>query len=313
MQSSELRRAITNTIVEALMSGGLPPWRQPWRTSKNTGAPANVVSKKNYSGVNPLLLQIAAQGHGFQSRHWATFQQWKQLRGAVMRRPGHVPPGKWGTTIVFCRPVTKTETAPDGDEIETKCGMILRSYTVFNIDQVEGSHLDHLRAGMDTLEDSEVEVRFEEADRIVTATNADIRFGSDRAYYNVAGDYIAMPHRSQFSLPEFQETLFHELVHWTEAPHRLNWDRKLPANNYACGELIAELGGCFLASEVGIPVAENMTNHLAYLQHFIDTLKSDPKFIFKVASQASRAVDFILSFSRTPADLTEAIDELVMV
>ena len=56
-----------------------------------------------------------------------------------------------------------------------------------------------------------------------------------------------------------------------------------------------------------------MTNHLAYLQHFIDTLKSDPKFIFKVASQASRAVDFILSFSRTPADLTEAIDELVMV
>lgn len=312
MKSSELRQTITNTIVAALETGGLPPWRQPWRSSRNSGAPVNVVSKKNYSGVNPLLLQIAAQHHEFQSRHWATFQQWKQLGGSVMRRPDDVPPGKWGTTIVFCRPVTKTETDPDGEETETKTGMILRSYTVFNIDQVEGEHLDHLRAGMDTLEDSEVEERFEEADRIVAETNADIRFGSDRAYYNIAGDYIAMPHRSQFSLPEFHQTLFHEMVHWTEAPHRLNWDRKLPANNYACGELIAELGGCFLASEVGIPVAENMTNHLAYLQNWIDALKSNPQFIFKAAAQASRAVDFILSFSRTPAELTEAIDELVM-
>ena len=164
MKSSEIRQQITNTIVAALETGGLPPWRQPWRSSRNSGAPVNVVSKKNYSGVNPLLLQIAAQHHEFQSRHWATFQQWKQLGGSVMRRPDDVPPGKWGTTIVFCRPVTKTETDPDGEETETKTGMILRSYTVFNIDQVEGEHLDHLRAGMDTLEDSEVEERFEEAD-----------------------------------------------------------------------------------------------------------------------------------------------------
>lgn len=312
MKSSDLRQTITATIVQALEAGGLPPWRQPWRSSRNSGSPVNVISKKNYSGVNPLLLQIAAQRHNLQSRHWGTFNQWKELGGSVMRRPADVAPGQWGTTIAFCRPVTKTETAPDGDETESKF-WVLRSYTVFNIDQVEGSHLDHLRVGTDTLDESEVEERFEEAERIVAATNADIRFGGGQAFYNVAGDYIQMPNRSQFSLPEFQETLFHELVHWTEAPHRLNWDRKLPANTYACGELIAELGGCFLASEVGLPVAENMTNHLAYLDHWIDTLKTDPKFIFKVASQASRAVDFILSFSRTTADLTEAIDELVLV
>lgn len=308
---TDIRQQITNTIIDALQSGNLPPWRQPWRSSKNAGSPINVVSKRPYSGVNPLLLQIASQHHNFESRHWATFAQWKQLGGSVMRRPSQVSPGRWGTTIVFCRPITKTEADPNGDETESKFWM-LRSYTVFNVDQVEGEHLDHLRVGTDTLDESEVEERFDEAERVVAATNVVLRFGGDRAFYSTTGDFIQMPHRSQFSLPEFQETLFHELVHWTEAPHRLNWDRKLPANNYACGELIAELGGCFLASEVGIPVTENMTNHLAYLQHWIDTLKSDPKFIFKVASQASRAVDFILSFSRTPADLTEAIDELVL-
>ena len=103
------------------------------------------------------------------------------------------------------------------------------------------------------------------------------------------------------------------MVHWTEASHRLNWDRKKPENNYACGELIAELGGCFFANAVGLPTSERLDNHSAYLQHWLREMKADPHFIFKAASQASRAVDFILSFSRTPVDLTEAIDELVLV
>ena len=178
MQSqSELRNTITNTIIQALQAGGIPPWRQPWTNSSNTGSPINVVSKRPYSGVNPMLLQIAGKRHNFQSRSWATFNQWKQLRGSVMRRPDHVPSGKWGTTIVFCRPVPKTETDADCNETEKKSGMILRSYTVFNIDQVEGKHLDHLRAGTESLNDFEVKERFEEADRIVAAINADIRFG----------------------------------------------------------------------------------------------------------------------------------------
>ena len=52
----EIRQQITSTIVESLKTGNLPPWRQPWRCSKNAGAPANVVTKRGYSGVNPLLL-----------------------------------------------------------------------------------------------------------------------------------------------------------------------------------------------------------------------------------------------------------------
>lgn len=309
---SDIRQQITNTIVQALEAGGLPPWRQPWRSSKNMGSPLNVISKRPYSGVNPLLLQIAAQRHNFQSRFWGTFNQWKQLGGSVMRRPHNVSPGQWGTTIAFCRPVTKTETAPNGEETESNF-WILRSYTVFNIDQVAGKRLDHLRVGADKLDDFDVNERFEEAERIVTATKADIRFGSNRAYYNIAGDYIGMPSRGQFSLPEFYETMFHEMVHWTEASHRLNWDRKLPENTYACGELIAELGGCFLANEIGLPIADNLTNHVAYLKNWLDAMKADPKFIFKAASQASRAVDFILSFSRSPVDVEQPADELVLV
>lgn len=309
--ATELRQTITATIIESLESGNLPPWRRPWSCSKNAGSPANIISKKNYSGVNPLLLEISAHRNNFQSRHWGTFNQWKQLGGSVMKRPNHLAKGQWGTTIVFCRPVTKTDTAPDGEETDSKF-WLLRSYTVFNVDQVEGEHLDHLRAGKDTLDESEESERFDDAERIIEATNADIRFGGDRAFYSPDGDFIQMPPRMKFVLPEYYETLCHELVHWTEAPHRLDWDRQKPENSYACGELIAELGGCFLASEMGLPTADNLSNHAAYLKSWLDALKSDPKFIFKAASQASKAVDYILSFSRSPVEAEQSAEELVM-
>ena len=70
---NEIRQRITSTIVEALKSGGLPPWRRPWAADPNAGFPANVVSKKKYRGINPLLLEIAAMQHGLKGKWWATY------------------------------------------------------------------------------------------------------------------------------------------------------------------------------------------------------------------------------------------------
>ena len=105
----EIREEITTRIVTALESG-VSPWRRPWRMSKNSGRPANVVSKNPYNGVNPLLLTIAAMQHGFNSKWWATYQQWATLGCQVNKRPANVETGHWGTGIVFCKPVTKTVT-----------------------------------------------------------------------------------------------------------------------------------------------------------------------------------------------------------
>jgi antirestriction protein ArdC len=70
------------------------------------------------------------------------------------------------------------------------------------------------------------------------------------------------------------------------------------------GELIAEIGGCYLASELGLPVSDQ-TNHAAYIQNWLQAMKNDPAFIFKASTQASKAVDFILAFNRTPVEETE--------
>src|SRR4051794_37099550 len=69
------------------------------------------------------------------------------MGGKVMPRPSHIPPGQWGTQIVFWSPITKKGRDQDGDETEDRC-FAMRAYTVFDVDQVEGDHLDHLRSGM---------------------------------------------------------------------------------------------------------------------------------------------------------------------
>jgi len=300
----EIRQAITNRIVEALKNGNLPPWRQTWRNDPNCGQPANIVSQKTYRGINPLLLQIASMRHAFKTRWWATFRQWDTLGCRVMRRPDNVPPGEWGTNIIFWKPVTVTEKNDDGKDEEKRI-FVLRTYTIFNLDQVVGDHLNRYRAGFTTLTDEEMGHRFKEAEKVIVATNADIRHGGNQAFYSRMGDYIQMPFRHQFKGAGYWETLCHEMVHWTEPPHRLNWDR---ANEgYAMGELIAEIGGCFLASELGLPVSDQ-ANHAAYIQHWLQAMQNDPAFIFKASTQASKAVDFILAFSRTPVE-EEALAE----
>jgi len=292
---NEIRERITNTIIEALTKGGLPPWRQPWLNDKNAGCPANIVSKKTYRGINPLLLQIAGMRHGFQSKWWATFKQWQELGGQVMRRPNDVPPGEWGTSIIFYKPLQIVEKDDDGKEKE-KTIYMMRTYTVFCIDQVQGN-LDHLRVG-NSINNTDCITRYENADQVIASTGADIRYGGNRAYYHRNQDYIQVPLREQFSAGEYYETILHELCHWSEAPTRLNWNRT--DGGYAMGELIAEMGSCFLATELGIPIAENLPNHASYLQNWLRAMKSDHKFIFQASTQASKAADFIMSFSRQP-------------
>ena len=287
---NEIRERITNTIIEALEKGGLPPWRQPWLNDKNAGCPENIVSKKKYRGINPLLLAVAAMKHGFQSKWWATFKQWDTMGGRVMRRPNDVPPGEWGTTIVFWKPFQVVEE--DNGKEKEKTVFVMRTYTVFNIDQVDG--LDHLRVGSSIVNDTDCIVRYENADKTIEATGAEIRYGGNRAFYNRLGDYIQVPLREQFTAGEYYETILHEMVHWSE--QRLDWNRK--ENGYAMGELIAELGSCFLANELGIPTSETLPNHASYLDHWLQAMKDDHKFICQASSQASKAANYILSFSR---------------
>ena len=293
---TELRQQITEKIVAAIRAG-TPPWRRPWGTGSGCSVATNITTRKRYRGINPLLLQIAAQEYGFVSNWWGTFRQWQTVGGWVQKRPDSVAPGAWGTKVVFYCPIERVIENEDGEEEEEKF-FVLRQFTVFNLDQVDGEALDHLRQQPAT--NGSPIVDYKPAEEAIQATQADIRYGGDQAFYDRLGDYIQMPPKETFSQAhEWYGTHFHELVHWSEC--RLNWK-----GCYALGELIAEIGSCYLANELAIPQSDDLRNHNAYLAHWLKALEDDHNAIFRASNQASKAADFILSFSRKPEEKTSA-------
>lgn len=297
---SDIRQTITSTIIDALKNGGLPPWRKPWSNDPNApGLHTSMSTGNPYRGINQLLTQVSAMRQGFKTRWWGTFNQIKQNGASVSR-------GQKGTHVVLFKRIERERVDESGDEVKDNF-FIMREFTVFNAEQTTG--LEQFRVGFAKPQNNSVE-RYETADAVIDAIGADIRYGGNQAFYNPSGDFIQLPHRHQFETPEaFCETAFHEHIHFSES--RLNWNRA--DEGYGMGELIAEIGSCLMMAELGLPTTTNLQNHAAYLKHWLDGMAGDSKFIFKAASQASKAVDYLLSFSRTTADLTEAIDELVMV
>jgi len=143
-------------------------------------------------------------------------------------------------------------------------------------------------------------IDFDPAERVIVATEADIRYQESRAFYDRRGDYIQVPPKTKFPKEnEFYATCFHELAHWSES--RTDWK-----GDYAEGELRAEIAAAFMLAELGVPQSSDLTNHQAYLKSWLEALRNDNRYIFHASTAASRAADFVLSFSRQPVpDLAE--------
>jgi len=290
LTQGEIRQQITDKIVAAIKAG-TPPWRKTWRSNGNCGTPTNAVSNKGYRGINILLLELAALERGYESRWWASYRQWQNLGGQVRR-------GEHGTQIVFYRPIVR-KVMDDAGEEKTESFPILRTWTIFNVAQVEGDGVERLRSINHAPANF---VDYTPAEQVIAATRADIRFGGNRAFYQPGGDFIQLPPKDSFlGQHEFYHTSHHELAHWSGHESRLNRlskNARFGDRAYAFEELVAEIGGCFLSNETGIPQSDDLSNQHAYLGHWLEVLGNDPNAIIRASSQASAASDFILSFSR---------------
>lgn len=308
--SAALREKITQQIVSALEKGGLAPWTRPWSGHPNaTGLPVNAVSNRRYSGVNILLAQVHQMRHDLRSKFYATFNQWKAMGCFVKARPKDVPSGEWGCNIIYCAPVKKKTDRSDDGEKKSKEYLLLKSYTVFSACQVEGTAASRFQVEEVTATGNFLD--FEPAERAIAAVNADIRFGGDKAFYrrpipNGDGDFIQMPPKVGFhSEAEFYATALHELGHWSES--RLGW-----TGSYAEGELRAEMTAAFALAELGVPHIGNVTtNSQSYFAYWLQAMKSDPRYIFRASTEASKAVEYLLSFSRTEEAAPETEEALV--
>lgn len=283
---AEIRAELTGRIVMALKSGVIP-WRKPWRSAPDpVRLPTNFVTKKAYQGFNVLNLQLAAQLAGYPASLWGSYNQWRSVGGQVKK-------GEKATAIILFKPVTKIEKGKDGENDKTKTFPMLKTWSVFNVSQVDGDIAEPYQITTTPTGTKFENVDRAEFDRAVAATGADIRYGGNKAvYFRPPQDFIQVPHEEQFhDFPAFAGTLLHELTHWSE--WRTGW-----TGHYAEGELRAEIGACFLATALGVPTSSDLTNHTAYIASWLQALENDSKLIFRASAAASKAADHILGFSR---------------
>jgi antirestriction protein ArdC len=296
--ATDIRTAVTAQIIEALKKNDLPPWRRPFSLDPNCGSPLSLSTMKPYRGINTLILALSAMKSGYQSRWWGSYQAIKQAGGYVRR-------GEKATAIVLFRPITKTVVSDTGDEEEEKF-CVMRCFQIFNVEQA--NNLGHLHAGRTELAPAVLDERYEKADALIAAAGVPLSFGGNAAAYSPARDQIIMPFRHQFAtVGDYYETLFHEHIHACEHPSRLNWERSKVNSAYAFFELVAEIGACFLCTELGLPTASSLENHHSYCKSWISALENDPKYIFQASALASKAVDYLLSFSRQPEQQPETV------
>ena len=140
------------------------------------------------------------------------------------------------------------------------------------------------------------------AEELIAATGADFRIGGARAFYDVGGDFVQVPPQPAFAHQiDYYRTALHELGgHWTGHRSRLNRDLSGAFGSavYAREELCAELASAFLCASLGIVPT---VRHADYLGNWLAMLRADNRAIFKAASQASKAADFLLGFSQPQA------------
>jgi antirestriction protein ArdC len=286
-ERGSLYQEVTDKIIAELGQGRVP-WVQPWgRAKAGLGLPRNAATGRRYSGVNILILWGAVIEKGFPSQHWLTFRQALDLGGNVRK-------GERGTTVCFAdRFIPKAEferAQKDGDEPEAV--PFLKRFTVFNVAQCDGMP-ENVGAQAPVLPEREI---IPHAEALIAATGADFRIGGERAFYVPSADYIQVPPQPAFfEQINYYRTCFHELGHWTGHPSRLNRDQSGAhgTKSYAREELAAEMASAFLCASLGIVPT---VRHADYLASWLDVLREDNRAIFRAASQASKATDFLLAF-----------------
>lgn len=287
MSHLDLYARVTAHIIAAL-EAGTPPWVAPWR-SGGSGLPTNLSTGRHYRGVNVLLLQMQARLQGYTHPRWLTFQQARAL-GASVRR------GETGTPIVFFK-VLEVDDGPDAarmgaanDAPARKVVPLLRSFTVFNADQIDGLPARLLPAA-DLPADWSPDAQ---AQALVDRSGAVVRHGGDQAYYSPSQDVIQLPLPHLFrDAQQYHRVALHELTHWTGHPERCNRTLASRAHleAYAFEELVAELGSAFLCGHCGM---QGELYHASYIDTWLNALRRDTRLIFSAASLAQKAADYLV-------------------
>lgn len=289
MKIASLYEQVTNAIIAELERGAVP-WVKVWDSDAGGLLPENAATRRQYSGVNIPILWCEAARRGYPTHEWMTFKQALEL-GAAVRK------GEKATPVVFVKKLLRQD-GDDGDQDSPKSVTVLKTFSVFNVAQIDGRMPSVPPATIERL----IHERYEDVQALVRRANVTVTHGPQEPCYIPSMDCVCLPKREAFHADEhYYATLLHECVHWTGAAHRLdrNLRTRFGSSDYAAEELVAELGAAFLCAHLGV---QGELRHAGYIGSWLNLLKEDPRAIFSASAKASQAADYLRAFS-APQDV----------
>lgn len=336
--SSEER--LVAELIE-LMARGQAPWRRPWR--EDSGQHVNLCTGHAYRGSNPVLLSLGMHLRGSALPYWCGWGEARRLgvaprrgsRGVMILRPMPVPPPPSAAAEGVPPPPARepagrpaaadhapgADAAPDpaaGEPSGRRGGIRTRPVVVFNaadlVGDGEGSRalaerIQRCRAASHQRQRPEPE-RLRRASAVLEAWPVPRLEGGNRACYRSDLDRIELPDADRFQNASARlATWAHEAIHSSGHPSRLN--RNLAgafgSAAYAREELVAELGAVLLGER--LEIGSDTANHAAYLGHWCELLRQEPRVLLQVLGDARKAADQIApEAARPPASPAQAAD-----
>ena len=285
MDKKHIAQVITESII-ADLEKGVAPWVKPWKANahiENNGQPFNPVSKTIYKGINFFWLSMI-QGSTFgTSNQWLTYKQAQDIGAQVTK-------GAKGVQVIFYKPLEIAGALnPDTGKHDSKVIPMLKTYTVFNADFVEGLPVNEPEIVQPVTFDPILN-----AEHFIADTGAVIQHGKPSAYYSPDLDFIGLPNPEDFKTREdYYATALHELGHWSGSDKRLNrqFGKRFGDSAYAFEELVAELTAAMLCAHIGI---DGQLQHSSYIGSWLKILKADNKAILKASACAQKALDYLV-------------------
>ncbi len=270
------------------------PWRATW--DQSIVKPYNASNNIPYKGINLLNLYMVSIQHGYDDPRWMTFKQANDEGYRIKK-------GSVGTDIFFYsfrdmqtgELIEQSNLAKMTKEEREHVRLVTKSYVVFNANQIDGI------PAIDVKKHS-IEFKNDKAKEFISTlsknANLNIHHAGNQPHYNPSTDKVVIPKVETFiDERAYYATLLHECGHATLHPSRLNRDAaaRFGSEKYAKEELRAELTSAFLTMDMGFQLdSSHEENHQAYIQHWKEIIKTEPRFIFTAIKDAQKMREYLL-------------------
>lgn len=321
-QLNRIDRAIqkfADLMIERMEACKDKSWEQGW-TGGYMGLPQNIKGW-TYVGGNAFLLQVHTLKNDYHVPVYMTAKQARENGALIKKGESSIPVFKWGLRVKDenGKRMSEEKYLDLSKEEQQKCQVrpYLKVFPEWNIDQTTLEETNKKkydailsRFQSEPLKDARGMYKSEPLDRMFSKQEWLCPIQVDKeasgAAYSPTSDSIVVPKKEQFKIHDTPEEVFkdgqeyyssalHEMAHSTGHSSRLDriTSTKFGSDEYAKEELVAESTAFIIGSALGFSPRIS-DNDAAYIDHWIQKLKQEPKFIVSLMSDVNKSSRMIL-------------------